>query len=58
MLSLAVRLFVRLSVHFSHFRLLLKNHWANFNQTWHKASLSEVYSNEGPRLFKGEIITK
>ena len=22
-----------------HFRLLLQNHWANFNQTWHKSSL-------------------
>ena len=28
--------------------LLLQNHWANFNQTWHKASLSEGDSN----LFK------
>ena len=26
------------SVNFSHFQLLLQNHWANFNQTWHKAS--------------------
>ena len=31
--------------------LLLQNHWANFNQTWHKASLGEVYSNGGPRPF-------
>ena len=30
---------VRLSVNFSYFRLLLQNHWANFNQTWHKASM-------------------
>ena len=22
-----------------------RNHWANFNQTWHKASLGEGYSN-------------
>ena len=29
------------SINFSNFRLLLKNHWANFNQTWHKASLCE-----------------
>ena len=29
------------SVNFSHFHLLLQNHWANFNQTWHKASLGE-----------------
>ena len=28
--------------------LLLKNHWANFNQTWHKASVGEGDS----RLFK------
>jgi hypothetical protein len=30
--------------------LLLQNHWANFNQTWHKSSLGEeiqVSSNEG-----------
>ena len=26
-------------VNFSHFHLLLQNYWANFNQTWHKASL-------------------
>ena len=35
-------------VNFSHFHLLLQNHWANFNQTWHKASLGEEDSN----LFK------
>ena len=34
-----VCLCVCLSVNFSHFQLLLKNHWASFNQTWHKASL-------------------
>ena len=40
---------VRLSVcNFSHFHLLLQNHWANFNQTWHKASLGEGDSS----LFK------
>ena len=27
---------VRPSVNFSHFHLLLQNHWANFNQTWLK----------------------
>ena len=27
------------SVNFSHFQLPLQNHWANFNQTWHNASL-------------------
>jgi hypothetical protein len=32
-----------------HFRLLLHNHWANFNQTWHKSSLGEGDSS----LFKG-----
>ena len=34
----SVCLSVRLSVNFSHFHLLLQNHWANFNQTWHKVS--------------------
>ena len=47
-----------LSVNFSHFHLLLKNNWANFNKTWHKASLGEgdssffkwrVMSNEGSK---------
>ena len=28
-------------VNFSHFHLLLQNHWANFNQTWHKSFLGE-----------------
>ena len=32
---------VRPSVNFSHFQLLLNNHWANFNQSWHKASLGK-----------------
>ena len=35
-------------VNFSHFHLLLQNHWANFNQTWHKTSLGEGNSS----LFK------
>ena len=38
-------------VYFLHFHLLLQNHWANFNQTWHKASLDEVIqvcSNKEP----------
>ena len=50
----SVCLSVCLSVNFSHFHLLLQNHWANFNQTWPKASLGEgiqVCSNEGPRPF-------
>ena len=38
---LSVRLSVRPSVNFSHFHLLLQNHWANFNQAWHKVSLGE-----------------
>ena len=48
-------------VNFSHFNLLLQNHWANFKQTWHKASLGEgdsVCSNEGSAFFQGEIIKK
>ena len=45
---LSVCLSVRPSVNFSHFHLLLQNHWANFNQTWHKASLGEGDSS----LFK------
>ena len=38
-----VRPSVSQSVNFSQFHLevLLKNHWANFNQNWHKASLCE-----------------
>ena len=33
---------------FSHFHLLLQNHWANFNQTWHKTFLGDGDSS----LFK------
>ena len=44
----SVRPSVCLSVNFSHFHLLLFNHWANFTQTWHKASLGEGDSS----LFK------
>ena len=32
---------IRIVVNFSHVYLLLQNHWANFNQTWHKVSLGE-----------------
>ena len=44
------------SVNFSHFHFLLQNHWTNFNQTWHKASMGDrdsiqVYSNKRPRPF-------
>ena len=48
-------------VNFSHFRLLLQNHWANFKRTYHHASLGEGDSsllNEGPALFQGKIIVK
>ena len=44
-------------VNFSHFHLL-QNHWANFNQTWHKASLGEGNSSlmKSPHPFpRGEI---
>ena len=47
-LSSVVRLSVCLSVNLSHFHLLLQNHWANFNQTWHKVSFGEGDSS----LFK------
>ena len=42
---LSVRLSICLSVNFSHFHLLLQSHWANFNQTWHKASLGKGDAN-------------
>ena len=44
---------VVVGVNFSHFHLLLQKHWANFNQTWHKAFLGEgdSSSNEGSRPF-------
>ena len=31
------RLSFHLFINFSHLHLLLKNHWANFNQSWYKA---------------------
>ena len=48
-------------VNFSHFRLFLQNYRANFNQTWHIASLGEGDSNlfkwiKGPAFFQGEMI--
>ena len=43
-------------VNFSHFHF--QNHWANFNQSWHEASLGEGDSNEGPCPLPREIITK
>ena len=44
---------VRLSLNFSYFRLLLRNHCANFNQTWHKVSLGKGDSS----LLKWRAIT-
>ena len=38
LLSVFIIVFV---VNYSHFHLLLQNHRANFNQTWHKAFLDE-----------------
>ena len=46
---LSVRSSVRPFVNFSYFRFFFQNHWANFNQTWHKASL--IVGDSG--LFKG-----
>ena len=37
----SVVIVVVVGVNFSHFHLLLQNHWPNFNQTWHKASFGE-----------------
>ena len=56
-LSSVVCLSNHLSVIFSHVYLLLQNHWANFNQNWHKVSLGEGDS-KGHALPKGEIIGK
>ena len=54
---LSVRPSVCLSVNFSPFHLLLQNHWANFNQTWHKASLrdggSSLFKWRAPPFSKG-----
>ena len=46
-----------LPVNFSQLHLLPQNHWANFSQTWHRASLSKgdwSFSNEGPHHFPRE----
>ena len=51
------RPFAILSINFSHFHLILKNHQANFIQTLHKAFLDDGNSfclNEGPHLFSRE----
>jgi hypothetical protein len=41
-------------------KLLLQNHWANFNQTRHKSSLGEFkfVQMKGIALLQGEIIAK
>ena len=53
---------VRLSLNFSHFHLLLKNHWANFKLTWHKASLCDeklIFNKWGPFISqKGDKLNK
>ena len=58
----SVRLSVSLSVNFSHFHLLLLNHWANFNRTWNRAFLGEgdfkFVQMKDHALPKGEIIGK
>jgi hypothetical protein len=47
----SVYLSIRLSVcKLLHFRLLLQNHWTNFNQTWYKSSLG---GGGDSSLFKG-----
>ena len=64
-------LVVRLSLNFSYFHLLLQNHWVNFNQSWHKASLGKENSSlhlgkyqnalrriDGQTIFQREIMTK
>ena len=49
-------------INFSHFHLLVKNHWTNFKQTWHKLKHSWVkgirfVQMKSPALFQGKIIT-
>ena len=43
-------------------KIILKNHWTNLNQIWHKAFLGEekqsFFQMDGPALFQGERITK
>ena len=51
-------LVVVIVVNFSNFHLLLQNQWANFNQTWHKASLDEgdscLFKLRVPSFSKGK----
>ena len=46
--NLLLSIIVVVVVNFSYIHLLLQNHWTNFNQTWHKASVGEGDSS----LFK------
>ena len=53
--NLSMSVIVVVVVNFSHFLLLLHNHWTNFNQTSHKVSLGEGNSSfEGPNPFPRE----
>ena len=39
--------------------LLLKDHWANFNETWHKAPFDEGdsrFNKEGPFSYQKKMI--
>ena len=51
---MSVVVVVVVGANFSHFHLLLQNHWVNFKQTWHKASLGEgdsgLFKWRGPPL--------
>jgi hypothetical protein len=42
--------------------LLLQNHWANFNQTWHKSSFGEgdssLFKGREQRFSKGIIVER
>ena len=42
------------SVNFLHFRLFFQNHWANFNQTWHRASMGKGDSSSFNPFPKGD----
>ena len=52
-LSVIVVDIVVVVVNFSPFHLLLQNHWANFNQTWHKVFMGERDSSCSNALFQG-----
>ena len=58
---LSVVVDVLVVLNFSHFHLL-QDHWGNFNQTWHKASLGDGDSiflkRIGHTLFQRKMITK